>query len=153
MRPCIFHLRILTLLTTALVTPFAAAANADADVTIEEPPITRDDRAHWSFRPLEQPALPALKNQVSATGNPIDHFVLAKLQASGLTHLPEADRPTLIRRLTIDLTGLPPTLEQIDAFVADKSPDAYATLVTNLLASPAYGERWAQHWLDLVRFA
>jgi hypothetical protein len=150
MRPCIFHLRILTLLTTALVTPFAAAA---ADVTIEEPPITRDDRAHWSFRPLEQPALPALKNQVSATGNPIDHFVLAKLQASGLTHLPEADRPTLIRRLTIDLTGLPPTLEQIDAFVADRSPDAYATLVTNLLASPAYGERWAQHWLDLVRFA
>ena len=85
--------------------------------------------------------------------NPIDAFILAELEENGLPHAPEADRPTLLRRLSFDLTGLPPTPEEVDAFLADRSPDAYERLVDRLLASPHYGERWAQHWLDLARYA
>ena len=85
--------------------------------------------------------------------NPIDNFILARLDAAGLKPADEATRPVLIRRLTFDLIGLPPTPEEIDAFVTDKSDDAYGRLVERLLASPRYGERWARHWLDLVRYA
>ncbi len=84
---------------------------------------------------------------------PVDAFVLAKLEARGWTPAPPADRRELIRRVTFDLTGLPPTPEEVEAFVADASPDAYEKVVDRLLASPRYGERWAQHWLDVVRFA
>ena len=85
--------------------------------------------------------------------NPIDAFILARLEENGLRPAPEADRATLIRRLSFDLTGLPPTPEEVDAFLDDDSPDAYERLVDRLLASPQYGERWAQHWLDLARYA
>jgi mono/diheme cytochrome c family protein len=109
-------------------------------------------KEHWAFKPATRPAIP----QVSATGwgrNPIDQFILAKLQAARLWPSPEADKSTLIRRLKFDLLGLPPTPGEIDAFVADAGPDAYERLVERYLASPHYGERWARHWLDVVRFA
>ena len=85
--------------------------------------------------------------------NPIDALVMATLDAEGLRPSPRADRATLLRRVTLDLIGLPPTPEEVDAFLADDSPDAYAKRVDRLLASPHYGERWARHWLDLARYA
>ena len=85
--------------------------------------------------------------------NPIDAFVLARLESEGLAPSPEADRETLARRLSLDLVGLPPTPAEMDAFLADTSPDAYEKLVDRLLASPHYGERWARPWLDLARYA
>ncbi len=85
--------------------------------------------------------------------NAIDRFILARLEEEGLAPSPAADRDTLIRRLSLDLVGLPPTPEEVDAFVADRSPDAYEKLVDRLLASPHYGERWARRWLDLARYA
>ncbi len=104
----------------------------------------------WSFRPVVRPGVPNIK----APGtNPIDAFVLAKLGAKGLKPAPPADKRTLIRRATYDLTGLPPTPEEIDAFLKDASPNAFAKVVERLLASPAYGERWGRHWLDVVRYA
>jgi cytochrome c553 len=107
---------------------------------------------HWAFRPAVEPPLPPVAD-AKWLRNSIDRFVLAKLEQAGLSPAPEADRPTLIRRLTFDLLGLPPTPEEIDAFVADRRPDAYERLVDRLLASSHYGERAAQHWLDVVRFA
>ncbi len=107
----------------------------------------------WAFRAPVRPAVPAITNLKSQTRNPIDAFLLAKLEAAGLSFSPEADRRTLIRRLSFDLLGLPPTPEQVAAFVNDKSPDAYEKLVDRLLASPQYGERWATFWLDLARYA
>jgi hypothetical protein len=108
--------------------------------------------AHWAYRNPVTPALPPLKNPDWAR-NPIDHFVLAKLEAEKLSPSPEADRYTLIRRVSLDLTGLPPTVQQVDEFVSDTSADAYPKLVDRLLSSPAYGERWAVVWLDLARYA
>ena len=107
---------------------------------------------HWAFVPPKRPALPAVRER-SWVRNPIDRFLLAALEENGLRHAPEADRPTLARRLSFDLTGLPAAPEQVDAFVADRAPDAYERFVDRLLASPHYGERWAQHWLDLARYA
>ena len=96
--------------------------------------------------------LPPTKN-ATWPQSPLDHFILAKLEAAGLSPAPPADKRTLIRRVTFDLTGLPPTPEEIDAFLADDRPDAFARLVDRLLASPAYGERWGRHWLDVARYA
>jgi len=107
---------------------------------------------HWSFAPPKRPAIPAVKDRAWVR-NPVDAFVLAKLEAEGLRASPPADRLTLLRRVTFDLTGLPPTPEEIRSFAADRAPDAYEKVVRRLLASPRYGERWAQHWLDVVRFA
>ena len=115
--------------------------------------LTQDDRRWWAFQSPSQPAAPPLRDPQSLAHNPIDNFILAKLDAAGLKPAEEATRPVLIRRLTFDLIGLPPTPEEIDAFVADKSDDAYEKVVGRLLASPRYGERWARHWLDLVRYA
>ena len=112
----------------------------------------RERAGHWSLQPVKDPAPPEVQDQ-SWPGNAVDRFVLAKLEAKGLKPAPEADRRTLIRRLTFDLIGLPPKPAEVEAFVADASPDAYARLVDRLLASPHYGERWARHWLDLARFA
>ena len=109
-------------------------------------------RDWWSFQPLHKVTVPRLDPSVS-TGNEIDHFLAASRSAAGLTASPRADRRTLIRRVTYDLTGLPPTPQEVAAFVADESPTAYAHLIERLLTSPHYGERWGRHWLDLVRYA
>src|SRR5262249_1377231 len=114
--------------------------------------ITDEDRAFWSFQPVRRPPVPVVSD-AGWSRNEIDHFVFQKLQAEGLSPAPEADRLTLIRRLSCDMLGLPPTPQEIDAFLADQSTNAYEKLVDRLLASPAYGERWARHWLDLVRYA
>jgi hypothetical protein len=114
--------------------------------------ITDKDRAHWSFQPVKRPPVPAVKNS-GWVANPIDAFVLAKLEAKGLEPNPPAEKRELVRRLYYDLTGLPPTPAEVEAFVADKTPRAYEALVDRLLFSPQYGEKWARHWLDLVRYA
>ena len=107
---------------------------------------------HWAFVPPKQTSLPAVTDR-HWPANAIDHFVLARLEAQGLKPTPAADRFTLIRRLSLDLIGLPPSLEEVDAFVKDSSDRAYEKLVDRLLASPHYGERWARRWLDLARYA
>jgi len=112
----------------------------------------KDAKDHWAFKAPRRPALPAVKNK-KWVRTQIDHFILAKLEKEGLKPSPEADKVTLMRRLYIDLVGLPPGVEEVDAFVADKSPDAYASLVEKLLTSPHYGERWGRHWLDAARYA
>jgi len=112
------------------------------------------DRAkkHWAFQPVRKPAVPAVKNKTWIK-SPVDAFILAKLEKKGIAPSRIADRRTLIRRATFDLTGLPPTMEEIEAFIQDKSPTAFATVVDRLLASPRYGERWARYWLDIARYA
>jgi mono/diheme cytochrome c family protein len=107
---------------------------------------------HWSFIPPEMPEIPQIENPAFPLRNPIDHFVLAKLNAVGLTPAPEADRRTLARRLSLDLTGLPPAPEDVEKFVADQSPDAYEKLVDSLLASPRWGEHRGRYWLDAARY-
>ena len=116
---------------------------------------TATERKHWAFRPRVQPEIPRFNTPVDKAWalNPIDAFVLAGLQKSGLAPAPKADAATLIRRTTFDLTGLPPDPADIRAFLADRSPSAYEKMVDRLLASPAYGEKWGQHWLDVVRFS
>ncbi len=106
----------------------------------------------WSFQTVRQPPVPKVKDRGWAK-NDIDRFIFQKLDTEGLSPSPEADRRALVRRVYFDLWGLPPTPEEVEAFVADKSPDAYEKLIDRLLASPRYGERWARHWLDLVRYA
>ncbi len=107
---------------------------------------------HWSFRPVSRPSLPSVKN-MAWPKTPIDHFILARLEAEGLSPSPEADRETLIRRVTLDLTGLPPTIAEIDDFLNDRDANAYEKVVDRLLKSPHYGERMALDWLDASRFA
>ncbi|MCS7024250.1 MAG: DUF1553 domain-containing protein [Bryobacteraceae bacterium] len=109
-------------------------------------------KGHWAYEPPQRPPLPPVQNK-RWPRNPIDYFVLARLEREGLSPSPEADRITLLRRLSLDLTGLPPTPAEIDAFLRDKSPDAYEKQVDRLLASPHYGERMAMQWLDLARYA
>ena len=109
-------------------------------------------QSHWSFSPPVRPPLPAVQNR-SWVRNPIDNFVLARLERENLTPSPEAARAQLLRRVSFDLTGLPPTLAELDAFLADKAPDAYERQVDRLLASPRYGERMAVDWLDAARYA
>jgi hypothetical protein len=116
---------------------------------------TAVERRHWAFQPRSQPNIPRFTDAAARSwvANPIDAFILAKLRKEGLRPSSTASRATLIRRLSFDLTGLPPTPAEIDAFLSDRSPNAYEKLVDRLLASPRYGERWGQHWLDVVRFA
>jgi hypothetical protein len=116
------------------------------------PPVDDRARAFWAFKPVVRPAVPIVKN-ADWVRTPIDAFILAKLEEKGLQPAPPAERGMLIRRLTYDLTGLPPTEAEVDAFVRDTSAEAYERLVDRLLVSPHYGERWARHWLDLVRYA
>ncbi len=108
--------------------------------------------AHWSFQPIKRQAAPINTNQ-QWPYNRIDRFILSKLEANGLKPNPQTDKRTLLRRATFDLTGLPPTPMEVDAFVADHSPDAFARVIKRLLDSPAYGERWARHWLDIARYS
>ncbi len=126
--------------------------NAVAEDAMIEAPLTATDREHWAYRPLSTPALPAVQH-VGWMRTPVDAFILAKLEPLGLTGGRLADKAALLRRLSFDLTGLPPTPHELIAFLADDRPDADEQLVERLLASPSYGERWAQHWLDLARFA
>jgi hypothetical protein len=128
-----------------LVNPVPRAAGSD----------TKPEETWWAYKPLLKPTPPALPagNFHDWPRNPIDQFVLAKLWAKGLTPSPEADRRTLLRRVYFDLIGLPPTPAEMDAFLCDKSPDAYEKIVDRLLASPHYGERWARHWMDVIHFA
>jgi len=108
---------------------------------------------HWSFTPVTKAPLPQLAKHADKAANPIDSFILAELENQGLDPAPFADKATLLRRLSLDLTGLPPSPGELDAFLSDESPDAYAKQVERLLASPHYGERMAVPWLDVVRFA
>ena len=112
---------------------------------------TRDPN-HWAFQPLTELPVPDVSNS-NWPQSAIDHFILAKLEAARMSPAVRADKRTLIRRVTFDLTGLPPTPDEIDAYLADESPDAFAHIVNRLLASPRYGERWGRHWLDVARYA
>ncbi|MEX0610741.1 MAG: DUF1549 and DUF1553 domain-containing protein [Pirellulales bacterium] len=107
---------------------------------------------HWSFQPVARPPIPVVRNG-SWPLNPIDNFVLARLDQAGIVPAPEADRATLLRRVTLDLIGVPPTPDEVDDFLADTAPDAYERVVNRLLGSRHYGERWARHWLDIARYA
>jgi hypothetical protein len=122
----------------------AAAAKKEFKIT----PVQRD---FWSFRPIRK-VLPPEGRSSTELKSPIDRFILASLEAHGLKPVPAADKRTLIRRATLDLTGLPPTPEEVEAFLNDPSPDAFASVVDRLLASPHYGERWGRYWLDIVRY-
>jgi hypothetical protein len=126
----------------------APIAKASTQMTLEQA------RNHWSFRPVRKPAVPAVRDAAWPT-NEVDRFLLAEMEARGVKPVDPADRRTLLRRATFDLTGLPPTPEELDAFVSDPAPDAeaFARVIDRLLASPAYGERWGRHWMDLVRYA
>ena len=110
------------------------------------------DPNHWAFNPPAEVTVPAVQNSAWPQSD-LDRFILKRLEASGLTPAPKADRRALIRRLTFDLTGLPPTPEEISAFLNDARPEAYSELIERLLGSPAYGERWGRHWLDVARYA
>lgn len=107
---------------------------------------------HWAFQPVSRPTIPEVKHR-DWVRNPIDAFILSRLEQNGLEPAPAADKIALLRRAYYDLTGLPPTPAEADAFLADGAPDAYERLIDRLLASPRYGERWARHWLDAVRYA
>ena len=113
---------------------------------------TEEERSFWSFQPVRRAALPMVRAE-EQTASPIDHFLLAKLESEGLSFSAAADRRTLIRRASFDLLGLPPTVQQIEEFVNDAAPDAWPRLIDRLQASPAYGERWARHWLDVAGYA
>src|SRR5687768_14107904 len=121
----------------------AGPARVEADLT--------EARTAWQYQKPQDPAVPEVKN-AGWCKSAVDRFILARLESKGLAPAGPADKRTLIRRATIDLTGLPPTPEEVEAFVADNSADAFAKVVDRLLASPAYGERWGRHWLDVVRY-
>jgi len=129
-----------------------AAATPPANPTAVDKPLTAEQRAWWSFQPLAKPPVPSVQTQ-SWPKTDIDRFVLARLEREGLAPVRAADRRTLIRRATLDMTGLPATPEEVDAFVTDTSPDAWTKVVDRLLASPHYGETWGRHWLDVARYA
>ena len=125
---------------------------AGDDATAPPPPVQVADRNYWAYRPVKRPEVPAVKN-AAWVKTPVDAFVLAKLEAKGLKPNAPADKVALVRRAYYDLTGLPPTPEQVDEFVKDPSPSAWPRLVDKLLDSPHYGEKWGRHWLDVVRYA
>lgn len=139
--------RLSSLVIAALFLAFALIGAAYPAQTTSQP---RNN--HWAFQPIRGPVIPTVRNK-GWVKTPIDQFILAGLEGKGLRPAPPADRRTLIRRLTYDLIGLPPTPAEVEAFLADKSPDAYEKVVDRLLTSPHYGERWARRWLDLVRYA
>ena len=132
--------------------PGGPAAVTKAATSSAPRPITEEQRRHWAFQVPTDPVTPTVADQ-RWVRTPIDCFVLADLEAKGLTPAPPADKRTLIRRATFDLHGLPPTTEEVAAFLADTAPGAFERVVERLLASPRYGERWARHWLDLARYA
>ncbi len=130
----------------------AAAMASDLPPAAPPESFNAEARDHWAYQPVRRPDPPAVKRP-GWVRNPIDRFLLAGLEEMSWQPAPEADRSALIRRLTFDLTGLPPTPKEVETFILDDRPDAYERLVDRLLASPHYGERWAQHWLDLAHYA
>ena len=138
----------------AAVPEAVGPVNPDAAILArrEERPITDEERSYWAFKVPVRAAVPKV-SRAGWTTNPIDAFLLSSMTAKGLTPVPAADKRTLIRRLYLDVLGLPPSPEEIDAFVKDAGADAWPRLVDRVLASPHYGERWARHWMDLVRYA
>ncbi len=128
-----------------------AIAEVRPSANASGPKITAEDRAFWAFRPVQDPPIPAVKDESWPKGS-IDRFILAELEAKGFRPVDPADKRALIRRATFDLIGLPPSPEEVDAFLADDSPEAFAKVVDRLLASPHYGERWGRHWLDVARY-
>ena len=144
-------------LTAAEIATLTSWIDQGAKWSLSPPAVTQEatpskQKQHWSFQPVRRPAAPRVRQQAWVR-NPIDAFVLAKLESKDISPAPEADQATLIRRLNLDLLGLPPTPTEVDAFVSDTRPYAYERLVDRLLASPHYGERWGRHWLDLARYA
>src|SRR5213082_573673 len=139
----------MNLLFVSVFTVAASLAAAPDDSPHEVKPSASK---HWAFIPPVRSELPAVK-QKSWPRTPIDYFILARLEKEDIKPAPEADRITLIRRLSLDLIGLPPTIAEVDEFVSDRRPDAYERVVERLLASPHYGERWGRHWLDAARYA
>jgi hypothetical protein len=125
---------------------------AKVDASKLPPPEAKDPRQHWGFKPPIRPEVPAVINK-RWVRTPVDNFILARLEKEGLKPSPEADKETLLRRLALDLIGLPPTIGELDAFLADKSSDAWEKQVERLLDSQHYGERWGRHWLDAARYA
>ena len=143
-------MRVTSLIGALILSALAAAqppATAKYDAKIKP-----EDRRHWSFQPVRAPAIPAVKNSAWVR-TPIDAFILAKLEAKGSKPAPPAPPRAILRRLYLNLTGLPPTLDEQSAFLRDPSPEALDRLADDLLARPAYGERFARHWLDLARYA
>ena len=129
----------------------APAESVPAPMASHERPVTAEHRAYWAFQPLATPPLPTVQDSAWPKKD-LDRFILARLEHEGLKPVAAADKLTLLRRATLDLTGLPPTPEDVDAFLADSSPDAFATVVDRLLASPQYGEAWGRVWLDVARY-
>jgi hypothetical protein len=143
------RLTLSVLFGASLITVAPRAIRGGNDESAE---VTARDKEHWAFRHVRRPAVPVPRNAVRAT-TPIDAFLLKQLEASGLSFSSPADRTTLLRRAFLDLHGLPPTPKELTEFLADSSPDAFASEVDRLLASPRFGERWGRHWLDVVGYA
>lgn len=139
-------------LTPSEIDLFVRWIDQGASVPAQEVAAAPAKPLHWSFRPIEAETPPAVQDK-SWPRSGIDQFILSRLEKEKITPAPQADRVTLLRRLSMDLIGLPPTPEEVDAFLADHGPDAYVRQVDRLLASPHYGERWGRHWLDLARYA
>ena len=151
---CVVIGSIITAIAVSLIASECRAQESEVQrvETHAEPPITESDRDHWSLRPRGKVDIP-VTSPTEWPQNAIDPFIIAELERHGLKPQPEASRRTLIRRVTLDLTGLPPTPEEVARYLGDDSPTAFSRLVDRLLESPGYGEHWAQHWLDLARFA
>ena len=139
-------------LSEAEVASIRSWIDAGAKVDAAAKPAAPVRSNHWAFQPVRRPA-PADVRQRDWVRNPIDTFILAKLESKGIEPSPEAPKAILLRRVSLDLTGLPPTPAEVDAFLSDNRPDAYERVVDRLLASPHYGEKWARPWLDLARYA
>jgi hypothetical protein len=139
-------------LTAAQIQLFKRWIAQGAKAPADEPP-ERDPRDHWAFKPPVRPVVPAINNPKSKIDNAIDAFIDAEYPKRGLTAQPRADKRVWLRRVSLDLIGLPPTPEELDEFVADHSPDAYDKVVTRLLDSPQYGQRWGRHWMDIWRYS
>ncbi|WP_164100831.1 DUF1553 domain-containing protein [Candidatus Laterigemmans baculatus] len=130
----------------------ATTARPEPETFTEAALFTEEERSHWAFQPIARPEIPATEHP-ELLSTPIDAFLLARLETEQLSFAPEADRATLVRRLYFDLVGLPPEPDELARIMADNSPDWYEQLVDRLLASPAYGERWGRHWLDVAGYA
>src|SRR5260370_7012338 len=139
-------------LRTEIVDDFETWIRGGALMPADAGPGASVSRRFWSLLPPQDVPIPRVQH-ANQPRNAIDHFILAKLEEKGLALSPQADKRTLIRRITYDLTGLPPTVAEIEAFLADQSPDAYANVVDRLLASPRYGERWGRYWLDVPPYS